>query len=98
MDKKTTNYQKKQILKQLAVDAMGGRCEICGYNNCLTALEFHHINNLEKEFSISSKSNWEIIKKELAKCALLCANCHREVHFGLHPGYLDLDKSKYYIE
>lgn len=48
----------------------------------MSAMEFHHINPLEKDFSISSNINmsYEKIKKELDKCILLCANCHREIH------------------
>ncbi len=34
-------------------------------------------------------SSWEMIEKELKKCVLLCCRCHREVHDGLHPGYLE---------
>ena len=33
-------------------------------------------------------TSWEAIEKELKKCVLLCSNCHREVHDGLHPNYL----------
>ena len=45
------------------------------------ALEFHHLNPLEKDFNISSSSKpIEELKKEVDKCQLLCANCHREVH------------------
>jgi hypothetical protein len=55
-------------------------------------------DSLNKEFNISSILNWDKIKKELEKCVLLCANCHREVHDGLHPEYLALDdKDKYYL-
>jgi len=55
----------------------------CGYNKCLEALEFHHRNPSEKEFNVSSKGHsrsWERVKKEIEKCDLLCANCHREIH------------------
>ena len=24
--------------------------------------------------------SWERVKKEIEKCSLLCANCHREIH------------------
>jgi len=62
----------------------GGKCEICGYNKCLGALDFHHLNPNEKDFSISDSSkyhNLEEMKKEVDKCILVCANCHREIHY-----------------
>jgi len=50
-------------------------------------LEFHHINKDEKDFAIGSGNtkSWSDIKKELDKCVLLCANCHREVHSQSYP-------------
>ena len=44
-------------LKEKLVEYKGGKCEICGYDKCITALEFHHLNPEEKEFSISTNSN-----------------------------------------
>lgn len=64
---------------------MGEKCQCCGYNKCITALEFHHLNPTEKDFSFCSNTNrsWSDTRKELQKCILVCANCHREIHFGL---------------
>lgn len=87
MLQKSFNHQK---LKQQAVNYKGGSCEICGYKENLNALEFHHLNSLEKEFTISSKMrSLKSIKKELDKTALLCCICHRDVHAGLIPFYLE---------
>lgn len=69
--------------KVMLIEYKGGKCEICGYNNCVEALQFHHIDPKEKEFAISGKSTcFEKMKKEADKCVLLCANCHVEVHVG----------------
>lgn len=81
----------RRELKQKAVDYKGGACELCGYNRCLAALTFHHRDPTEKDFGISAIPNtihWSIVKRELDKCHLLCANCHSEVHQGLVDGYL----------
>lgn len=71
----------KAIRKRLIIDR-GGKCERCGYNKCLAALEFHHLNPADKEFSISNNGlpSFEKAQKEANKCILLCANCHREEH------------------
>ena len=72
--------------KKDAIAYLGGSCQVCGYNKCDAALEFHHKDPTKKDFSISKHKGVGIdkIKPELDKCALLCANCHRETHQGLH--------------
>jgi hypothetical protein len=65
---------------------MGGRCCLCGYDRCLEALVFHHLSGA-KEFGIGAKGytrSWSAVREELAKCLLVCANCHSEIHAGLH--------------
>jgi len=67
----------------MAIAAKGAKCEKCGYDKCMEALEFHHLNESDKNFGLSEKGyarSWKRIEKELKKCVLLCANCHREVH------------------
>ncbi len=70
-------------MKQQCVDYRGGQCSICGYNQCNSALDFHHRNPQDKTYAISNLANRKFdddLKKELDKCDLLCANCHRELH------------------
>lgn len=78
------NVQRRRYkLKEKAVEYKGGKCELCGYDKCIDALEFHHKNPDEKDFGISQKGiirKWEQIKDELDKCICVCANCHREIH------------------
>lgn len=64
------------------IEYKGGKCEICGYNRCFDALEFHHINPEEKDPNFQSMRYWGLdkAKEELDKCLLLCSNCHREEH------------------
>ena len=71
--------------KERAIYVMGGKCQICGYNKCQQALEFHHLVPEEKGYNIAKKTyvKWEDLVLELQKCILVCANCHREIHSGL---------------
>lgn len=74
----------RHSIKEQLVNYKGGKCQICGYNNCIEALDFHHLNSKEKEFTISSShKNIETLKKEADKCILVCCRCHREIHTGL---------------
>ncbi len=38
----------RRKLKQLLVAEAGGRCQICGYDRCVAALEFHHLDPATK--------------------------------------------------
>jgi hypothetical protein len=79
----TSVVKRRKKIKEKAINYKGGCCQKCGYNKCVGALEFHHLNPNEKDFSLSSNGyslSWETIKKELDKCILVCANCHREIH------------------
>lgn len=78
--------RRRRRLKEMAIELKGSKCHFCGYNRCAGALEFHHVDENTKNFDLSTKGltrSWNKIKEELAKCVLVCANCHREIHSGL---------------
>ena len=78
--------KRREATKQILIDYKGGKCEICGYNKCNAALEFHHKEPNEKDFGLAYKGythSLEACKKEVDKCILVCSNCHREIHSGL---------------
>lgn len=66
-------------------------CQECGYNECNSALDFHHIDKNEKKFKISeiSKIYYNVqdladeIEEELNKCVVICKNCHSLEHSGV---------------
>ncbi len=73
--------KRRRVVKQKAVEFLGGKCQRCGYNKCLRALQFHHVDSSSKEFGIADKGvtrAWSKVVEELKKCVLLCANCHAE--------------------
>lgn len=78
-------------MRNEAVKRKGGKCQKCGYDRCINALEFHHRNPEEKEISLSKGStySWNKYWNEVQKCDLLCANCHREEHARLNGTFND---------
>ena len=75
----------RQRLKVRLLYAAGDKCAICGYDKCRTALEFHHLDPNEKDFTLATNANIATEKalEEIKKCILVCANCHREIHSDL---------------
>jgi hypothetical protein len=84
MEKKSEKVMRSQRRKKKhAVEIFGGKCCKCGYDKCLEALEFHHLDKSEKEEKPSQiilRWSFDRAKKELEKCILVCSNCHREIH------------------
>jgi hypothetical protein len=60
------------------------RCEQCG-ETALECLHFHHLDPSQKEFSLGDVTAgcWskQRILAEVAKCSVLCANCHLKHHW-----------------
>lgn len=87
--------ERQRKLKQKCVEYCGNKCKICGYSKYIGALDFHHLDPNKKDikFSRFGRTSWDNNKdkltQELDKCILLCSNCHREVHGGLYPKYLN---------
>lgn len=61
------------------------RCEVCG-EATPECLQFHHRGSGSKEIALSTAifNGWsrERILAEVAKCSVLCANCHLKHHWN----------------
>jgi hypothetical protein len=77
--------------KKRAVEYLGGKCMKCSGEFPAYVFDFHHRDPSEKEGSVGKlcSSSWENIVKELDKCDLLCANCHRIEHHGNDTGEIN---------
>ena len=79
----------RKNLKLKLLEAKGGmKCQRCGYDKPIPDVyEFHHRDPSEKDPSwgkmITNNHRIETMLLEIEKCDLLCARCHREVHFEL---------------
>jgi DNA-binding CsgD family transcriptional regulator len=77
--------ERRRKVKRILVAEAGGRCRMCGYDRCVAALQFHHVDPRGKSFSLSAQGvtrGIEAAREEARKCVLLCANCHAEVEAG----------------
>jgi hypothetical protein len=78
--------------KKIYLEYSGTECIKCGYDKSPAALCFHHRNPSEKSFPICDfnrkidciKDLDDIIKVEMDKCDILCANCHVLEHSDIN--------------
>jgi hypothetical protein len=84
-ERELKQQRKKRIrLKTKGINYLGGKCMKCGYDKCIASLDFHHKDPKEKDNDFLQKCNktWAIMKEKIKNCMLLCANCHRELHWN----------------
>lgn len=70
--------------KKRAIAFLGGKCQDCGGVFHPAVFDFHHLDPSQKEHNLGNilrRKDFSSIEKELTKCVLLCANCHRLRHF-----------------
>ena len=73
-----------RVSQEMGENLLGNRFLTCP-DKCLGALDFHHVDPVQKDFAISDSNIYKDInklKEEVDKCMLVCANCHRELHYN----------------
>lgn len=73
----------EQKLRKIVNSIKGSGCQVCSEKD-IACIDFHHIFELDKDLAISvllGRGSKKRLKEELLKCALLCSNCHRKLHF-----------------
>jgi hypothetical protein len=78
--------QKRKLQRWYAEYKAMLKCQQCGENHPAT-LVFHHRDASQKEISVAQAihDGWNVehILEEIAKCDVLCTNCHRRLHGNL---------------
>jgi len=91
---KANNRRVRDKKRKWIYENISDCCMLCGYDKCGAALELHHTRETEltikrrkskKSNGSGSSMSWNDLKTDAPHMVLLCANCHREVHNGMHP-------------
>ena len=84
----TYREKKREWMYQLKLNKP---CDCCGAIVDPVALDFHHKERETKSYKISTMlaGNWctKAMLKEIDKCILLCANCHRVVESNVNNDF-----------
>lgn len=77
------NYNDNRRRKKDWIDSLKVKCARCPETHP-ACLDFHHRDPAQKDFLLSvavAHYSLERIQEEAAKCDILCANCHRKLHY-----------------
>ena len=81
------SYRRKQEEKKKWFEFKSSlRCAYCGQNHPAT-LDVHHEDPSQKDREVSyfvKNYQYKRAMEEVKKCLVLCANCHRILHFKDH--------------
>ena len=82
-----SHYKRRRrwVMKRAIVEYFGSQCAECNGVFHPAVFDFHHVDGPVKDSDISSMldaASIDRIDVELAKCKMLCSNCHRLEHHG----------------
>ena len=80
---KAAKQRHRNKRRQQLRDAKSGGCIDCGEKD-VVVLGFHHRDPAAKLFNVSQNRSvrYALLEAEIAKCDILCANCHLRRHHG----------------
>jgi hypothetical protein len=80
-EKRIKDQQRRRAIITSRLDAikLERGCVDCGFNGHPVALEFDHLPGSGKVANISHMrgGSWAAVEAEIAKCEVVCSNCHR---------------------
>lgn len=78
--------RQRELLKDFVKSLKMGGCSNCDENDP-SCMDFHHLDSETKDHNIANMIlkgySMKSLKREINKCVILCANCHRKVHAGV---------------
>jgi hypothetical protein len=73
--------ERLEAQRRLIREAKNRPCADCTVTYPYYVMEFDHVRG-EKKYNLNRlgkmSASWDTIKAEIAKCEVVCANCHRE--------------------
>ena len=76
--------QKKKLIEYAWEFKKKNPCCKCGESDP-ACLDFHHVgDDKEREVAIAARLGWSVehLQLEMDKCIIVCANCHRKLHYA----------------
>jgi hypothetical protein len=87
------NSIRRQANKNFFWEKVGAYCRRCKYDECVSALQLHHLDTKEKKNKLDTLGYWLsmsrgalIEKLSETKFTILCSNCHTKLHSILRTG------------
>jgi predicted HNH restriction endonuclease len=96
----TENEQNNNQLAKDWLNTLKTKCHVCDESRSWV-LDFHHLDPSKKTMTISQyassgtagiETKKKRILEELQHCIIVCANCHRDIHYQEQTGAYQLNK------
>jgi hypothetical protein len=78
--RRANTRRREQRIEWLSAYKLQRGCTDCGYKAHAQALDFDHLPDFEKRFTISggvTSRSMDDLVEEISRCEVVCANCHR---------------------
>jgi hypothetical protein len=86
---KAQNAKRREILRPIAHEIRSSGCQLCG-ETASCCLDFHHLDQSTKKYQVKHLLHGlkavQTALDEIAKCSVICSNCHRKIHAGVLDG------------
>jgi hypothetical protein len=73
-----TARRRREVSEYIRATKEGKPCADCGVAYPFYVMDYDHIEGMKKECNLAAASSIFRAKQEIAKCELVCSNCHRE--------------------